>query len=318
MAAEFRQHDEHGFPVHTRFEDIPHADDPPPRRRQVNMKAKRLVLIGLLVAVVIPLVFGERLISAGRWQLARWFNNRAAQKYLSGDIQGALVDMDRAVDWRPDSWEFRDMRARMREQAGNLEGSLADLNEGISLLEKRDDDRPQRHRREIDRNMALLRLHLARCRVHVRLNHARPAIDDANRAVVIYPSPLSLNNRAYMRAVLNIELEEGLADIEEAIKQSPGKQPDYLDTRAYLLHLLGRNEEALKDMNEAIRLVQPAWGRSFLGRFEAEERRQYEQAQAVMYHHRGLIYEKLGKKTEAEADLRRADALGYDPANGVF
>src|SRR5690606_37387474 len=127
----------------------------------------------------------------------------------------------------------------------------------------------------------------------VRLNHAREALDDANRAVELYPSPATLNHRAYSRAVLNQQLEEGLVDIDQAIAQTSGKDAAFIDTRGYLLYRLGRNEEALKEMNEAIRLMQPL-RRSLLRPFDGLDRREYEHSMAVMYHHRGLIYEKLG------------------------
>jgi hypothetical protein len=39
---------------------------------------------------------------------------------------------------------------------------------------------------------------------------------------------------------------------------------------------------------------------------------------AVIYHHRGLVYERIGKTRQAQADLERARQLGYDPEKGVW
>jgi hypothetical protein len=46
--------------------------------------------------------------------------------------------------------------------------------------------------------------------------------------------------------------------------------------------------------------------------------REYDHDLAVMYHHRGEVYEKLKDTTHAEADLHRSLELGFDPAKGVY
>jgi len=37
-----------------------------------------------------------------------------------------------------------------------------------------------------------------------------------------------------------------------------------------------------------------------------------------MLHHRGEVHEKLGHAELAEKDLLEGDALGYNPAKGVY
>jgi hypothetical protein len=37
-----------------------------------------------------------------------------------------------------------------------------------------------------------------------------------------------------------------------------------------------------------------------------------------MYHHRGLVQQKLGHDAEAQDDLRRGEQMGYNPARGVL
>jgi hypothetical protein len=39
---------------------------------------------------------------------------------------------------------------------------------------------------------------------------------------------------------------------------------------------------------------------------------------AVMFHHRGLVYDKLGQKDKSDNDLRHGNLLGYNPAQGVL
>ena len=37
-----------------------------------------------------------------------------------------------------------------------------------------------------------------------------------------------------------------------------------------------------------------------------------------MFHHRGLVYEKLNQPEKAAEDIKRGDEFGYDPDRGVF
>jgi hypothetical protein len=39
---------------------------------------------------------------------------------------------------------------------------------------------------------------------------------------------------------------------------------------------------------------------------------------SVLYHHRGLVYQKLNQPEKARADLDQARRLGYDPSKGVW
>ncbi len=89
MATEFREYDEHGFPLPPRFESVQYQDDEPRRRPKINLKAKRLVLIALVVGLIVPTVFGPQLISAGRGMVSRWFTSRAERRLLAGDLPGA-------------------------------------------------------------------------------------------------------------------------------------------------------------------------------------------------------------------------------------
>src|SRR5262249_20618599 len=148
---------------------------------------------------------------------------------------------------------------------------------------------------------------------YVRLGRAREAIDDATQAVQLAHSAETLNTRAYARAVLNTELKEGLDDIDRALSEIPNNAA-FLDTRGYVLHKLGRDEQALVDMDQAIAQSERE-RRSSLDRAAQEE---FNHNLAVMYHHRGEIYQKLGQDDKAEVDLRRGETLGYDPAHGVF
>ena len=72
-------------------------------------------------------------------------------------------------------------------------------------------------------------------------------------------------------------------------------------------------KNALEDLQKAIRLVEfPPPQFSFRSRDEIKRNL------AVMYHHRGLIYQKLEQADKAKDDFERAARWGYDPASGAL
>ena len=153
-------------------------------------------------------------------------------------------------------------------------------------------------------------------------------VDRGNGQLVTLP--LALNNRAYACALADRNVEGGLADIERALSLL-GVENDaaLLDTRGYLNYLLGNLEAALSDMERAVQLAESD-RRNFQVIRTAQLRRGMdprllEQIQelsdqnlAVLYHHRGLVYQQLGQEPEAQKDLAQAEKLGYDPETGVW
>jgi tetratricopeptide (TPR) repeat protein len=163
--------------------------------------------------------------------------------------------------------------------------------------------------------------------VYQRLARHPEAIRDATQALTLSRGgdPDPWNERAYVRAIAGLELEEGLDDVQQAIDLYGAPNAAYLDTRGYLYHLLGRQEEALTDLNEAIALAEreDPWGaaherRPREGRGGERDRRRHDENLSVLYHHRGLVLAALGRDEEAQADLTRAESLGYNPAGGVY
>jgi tetratricopeptide (TPR) repeat protein len=308
MPSEFRQFDEHGFPVAPRFEAIVQPDEPV-RQPKLSVRAKRLILIGLVVGVVVPVVFGTQLLSFGRDLLAQWHSSRAQKKFQDHDLSGAVAELSCAIEWSPDDIYLRCRRAAWRAEQQDLTGSIADWSDAIRMVESAI-KLPLAQQQFIEMNRdSLASLYAQRGWVYVRLRQTQQALDDANKAVELSPSSENLNSRAYSRAILNVELEEGLKDIKKALEEAGGNDPELLDTKGYLLHLLNRNDEALKDLERAIET---------LNRFEPLPRATIMRSLAVMYHHRGLIYQALGQNKEAQHDLKLGDQWGYNPANGVL
>jgi tetratricopeptide (TPR) repeat protein len=64
-----------------------------------------------------------------------------------------------------------------------------------------------------------------------------------------------LNQLAYFRALAGVELEEALTDIDRAI-EIDGKQAAVLDTKAWVLYAMNRNDEALALIGDAIKKME--------------------------------------------------------------
>jgi tetratricopeptide (TPR) repeat protein len=309
MATEFRKFDDQGFPLPPRFDDLKFHDDDPPRRRQISIKTKRLVLLVVLFGVIAPVVFGPQIMAAGRSAVAHWLSSRAEDKFLQGNFGGAIHDANWAIGWSPESRELYFLRAQCREKVDDLNGSLADWNQSIGLTTS---------------SVELSLVHSCRSWVYVRLEKYHEAIDDASQAVRLSPTASNLNTRAYVRALANMELPDGLADINKALEETGEDNPEFLDTRGYLLHLLDRNDEALKDLDRAVHLTERFKLTMHLQRNALDPHSWQAQVKeanhslAVMYHHRGLVNDKLNRKEDSEQDLRHGDQLGYNPARGVM
>ena len=316
---EFRQYDEHGFPVAPRFEELTRHDDEPPRRPGFSVRTKRIVVVGLIIGVIVPIVFGPRLMSFGRELAAQWYSSRAQKKFWDHDMVGAVRELSCAIEWCPHDFELRWQCAVWRADQNDLPGSIEDHTECIRLAESAT-KLPLAERQVFDFSRDVVSmLYADRGWIYVRMGKSREALDDVNKAVELHPTAENLNTRAYARAVLNIELNEGLADIDKALKENGETDAEMLDTRGYLKHLLNNNEEALADLDQAIKLVNDVFPDPLTTVYpDAHSKARVSHNLAVMYHHRSEILQQLGKTTQARDDRNHGDRLGYNPDKGVL
>ena len=167
---------------------------------------------------------------------------------------------------------------------------------------------------------------------------------DKNILKVKHDFVMDLNNLAYIRALAVLdgvldpkELDAAWNDIEKAFEILDLEQPDavpydgleaLLDTRGYIAYLKGDLESACMDMEAAVAEAEKAYQRMIqqaergldvgIAQEEIELRKnQAEQYLAVIYHHRGEVYEALGHEDKAAQDFKHADELGYDPERGL-
>jgi tetratricopeptide (TPR) repeat protein len=304
MSRKIERVDEFGFPLPHTFDD----DRPAPRRlrnsRPLGWLRATLVLVG--VVLLIGMIFKE----PGRKFMAAWYQKQAEQNYRADDLASALDCADMALRWTPNSADLYEQRAHYRQESGDLAGSLEDYNKLLLLDSKRAD------------------AYVGRSIVLQRMGAHRRAIDDVTKAISLrsnYDHRL-LNQRAYTRAIANLELDEALEDIQQAIRLAGGEMAEYIDTRGYIYYLLDRQEEALADLDRAVALIverrqyvqEAVAARRGASRRAARWLRLLAEHEAVMTYHRGLVHEKLGNVELAQADKSRGEELGYNPANGVY
>jgi tetratricopeptide (TPR) repeat protein len=306
-----RKYDDLGFPIPSTFEDLNVTQRDPPASRPPLRKPSRMkrIVLGLMLFVIVLVAVIPWLADLGQGLLGDWLAQRARDKFQNGDMLGTVADSTRALSLLGDDLEddhdaeLHLIRGCAKLRLNDLEGSLGDLDRVL---------RAPNTRRE-------LRLdgYFHRSWVQCRLKDFTAAIDDITTAIEVHgrDNPVLLNQRAYIRALGKLELEDGLADVEKAMRMTRGRpEPAYIDTKGYLLHLLGENDKALREMNRAIHLTRRLGEQSF----SSEDLKQIREDLAVMHHHRGLIHEALGMKAEAAEDFQEASEKGYNPDAGVL
>jgi hypothetical protein len=162
--------------------------------------------------------------------------------------------------------------------------------------------------------------------VHVVLDDAEAALSAAEMVVNLSAAgdPDALNHRAYLRGLVGRDLPAALVDIDRALGDSEESSPEMLDTRGFLLHLLGRHREAVDQLNLAITGMQQNRRKLGLlaGRVDAVHLacrlRGLDHGMAVMLHHRALACRAIGLEEQAKQDFELAGKKGFDPTRGIF
>ena len=136
--------------------------------------------------------------------------------------------------------------------------------------------------RDLKQNKAA-RKHLARC---YQAYEKALKYDPENHSV--------LNNYAYFLALEGRDLERALVLSSRVVALKNEKNPTYLDTHAWVLHKLGRHEEAKRYLQQAVSLDG--------------------QRSADLQIHYGDVLAALGEEFMAEVYWKRALENGYYPA----
>lgn len=135
-------------------------------------------------------------------------------------------------------------------------------------------------------------LYTGRSVAYFSIGNFKEADHDSDHALTLAPDlPMALNNRCWLRAAMNANLESGLEDCNKAL--SAKSDADYFDTRGFLYFRMGKYEEATADLNKALA---------------------YQPKKAASLYVRGLTELKLGKLSEGQADIAAAKAIKVDIA----
>lgn len=304
--------DPHGFRVPQRFDEARETTHDPDRYRR---RLQAIVTI-VLVLVAAMLLYRSELANTGREAMAHYYLTRAQPHILKQDYDAALVEIDRAIAWHDQGIDLYQMRSQLHGKLRKFDAAVADLTTALEKLKP--DDKSQR--------MELL---MQRSVMYQRQSKPTEALADLEKAYEVRSAKNSmlLNNRAYARAVFNVEIEGALKDIEQAIEWADrAPNASFIDTRGYVYFRLKRYDEALKDIEHAIKLTEAELAED-TARLDAlkspsyireQVLKSYEESLAVMYHHRGEIHEQLGNQEQAKADVKKALEMGYDREAGVF
>lgn len=99
----------------------------------------------------------------------------------------------------------------------------------------------------------------------------------------------------------------------------------YIDTRGYVLHGLGRYEEALAELDLAILAadiqyegLDAEFRNSTMVVIDERHRKESKKALATLYNHRMMIHGSLGHSERAERDRQRVIELGFQPGPDLF
>ena len=293
-----------------------------------------------VVLLVLAVIAGVVVYTQGDSFMASWYASRAESKANQGDYQGAIADMSNAIQQTPDNVQLylRRGQYRMNAQPPDVDGAIEDFDRVLAA----DEGYAEGYflRSTAYQRMALLLDDPQRAaQLHAE------AIADLEKALPHMPKddPMLLNQLAYTRAVAGVDLDQALEEIETALKNadpqavlaSVEEEPingnalvqarqilAFLDTRGFIHHLRGDQEEALADMNLTLDLYL-ATDRAIFNRLADENaratfQREQEKLHAVLLHHRGLVHQALGNEDQAKADLTKAQELGYDPKAGVY
>jgi tetratricopeptide (TPR) repeat protein len=270
-----------------------------------------------MIWAMVLLIVGPCAFRQAPLEVARWHEATAIKHREAGEKEAALESLERAMEWDADNPALLLKRASWHKADGLYDLALADVLRADAL-------RPDEF------SVLALRAELLQLLDrHAEAIDIWKAIDRLSIAGGSPPRETALNGLAYARAVGNLELEEGLTGVDQALELRPG-EANILDTRGFLLYRLGKYDEALKDMEEAVKGVEQGYRMAqavpptmerivFYSELSDGQKAAARQATAVIRYHRALVYEKLGRHAAAKADRARAKVLiGREPDEKLF
>jgi tetratricopeptide (TPR) repeat protein len=273
-------------------------------------------------------------------EMGRWHLTRAIRLRENGQKEAANRELAVAMERFPNNPSLLLRRAEWQLADGNREGAIADADRMLDAV----------------RNSSAV--HSAKwLNIHSlflwKLGEFSRAVEDCKQLESlsersgIPERATALNGLAYAQALANIDLDEALANVNQALELRPASEA-MLDTRGFIYFRQGEYSLALKDLDEAVKVMdrEAELARKMPSRFlwppEAlKQRRQAEprtivelaplpsdndaqieyaaRAAAVGHYHRSLVLSALGRNEDAEKDLEMVRKLiGREPDETLF
>jgi tetratricopeptide (TPR) repeat protein len=202
----------------------------------MNMKQPRWnwSTIAIVIAMI-ALVVGPVLIPR---ELSRWYLAAAANAYRNGDRTLGAHYVARAIEWDESVVNDRGFWIAQMDKT--------DPDKVLDLLEKAIQADPRRA--IVARRVAFVFIDAFDYQRAVRA--LKMAFPDGQPW-----DAEDLNMLAYLRAQARVELDQALKDINQALGMIPD-EPGMLDTKAWVLHGMGRDREALGILDEALQTLE--------------------------------------------------------------
>lgn len=188
-----------------------------------------------IVIAMIALVVGPVLIPR---ELSRWYLAAAANAYRNGDRTLGAHYVARAIEWDESVVNDRGFWIAQMDKT--------DPDKVLDLLEKAIQADPRRA--IVARRVAFVFIDAFDYQRAVRA--LKMAFPDGQPW-----DAEDLNMLAYLRAQARVELDQALKDINQALGMKPD-EPGRLDTKAWVLHGMRRDLEALGILNEALQTLE--------------------------------------------------------------
>lgn len=286
---------------------------PPMMARAGTSRSTLLVVLATIALVCVPVVIVE-------WprEIARWHQAAAMEFDLQGDLAAAVTRMDRAIAWNGRDGSLLLLRARYKARIQQWPSALEDCDRARQLAP----DSPL-----VGEQRSVLLQHLGRHAEAVA--ELREVLQESGN--VLPPVRFQqLNNFAYTAAVGNLDLDEGLAAANEALRIVTNvaaiRDPAGVICfgRAVTAQERGDNLLALSSLSEARERAEAVW-RSVAQQAELQSeidpRRSLaiaDEVEALRAHLAGIlqlridICEQLGKQEDAARDKQRKEELTVD------
>ncbi|MHB8862083.1 MAG: hypothetical protein ACYC6N_06750 [Pirellulaceae bacterium] len=277
------------------------------------MRGALLTVLATIALVTVPVVVVE-------WprEISRWYVASATELALSGEYAAAVARLDQALRWDDSQPQLYLTRARYKLEAGQWQSGLEDCDRVRRLVP--DDAAVGELRSQLLQHLGRHREAVAEWR----------EILQAGSGEVPFRRAHQLNGMAYAMAIGTLDLEQGLAAANEALR-IVANVPAILDPagvlsfgRAVTAQQIGDNQLALSQAGEACDYAEAVLKRTAERKASGEGKVVHaplpftDELQALRAHLAGILdlrarlYDELEKPEEAAKDRARKKELASD------